>query len=109
MLSRIETNKQGLDFDVFLTLARILETSPNDFLDQQSEPAAEPIAKKLATLHTDEKVKFWRGLSAANRARRDARGGLRSAATEQQLEELLAQVEYLREEIDALRRNSRRR
>src|SRR5437870_8961771 len=49
-LSRIENNKQGLDLDLFMLLARILKTDPNDILDDSQRGAAEPIAQKINAL-----------------------------------------------------------
>jgi transcriptional regulator with XRE-family HTH domain len=104
-LSRIETNKQGLDFNMFLNLARILHTAPNDFLEDDGQSHSEPIAERLTTLRSSDRVKFWQDLSAARRARRGNETSMSSSATSQQLEELLAQVDYLREEIEAMRKS----
>ncbi|MEO8033445.1 MAG: helix-turn-helix transcriptional regulator [Acidobacteriota bacterium] len=107
-LSRIETNKQGLDFEMFLNLARILHTAPNNFLESEGESQVEPIAERLTTLGASDRVKFWRELSAAKRARRVSESGHTNAGASQQLEELLAQIDYLREEIEAMRTSASR-
>lgn len=108
-LSRIETNKQSLDLNLFLELARILEVSPADLLDVEPERASpEATAAELPTLHARDRLKFWRDLSAANKARRSNTPAT-DAALMGEIDELFAQVELVRDELDAVRKKLRRR
>jgi len=104
-LSRIENNKQGLDIDLFMLLARILKTDPNDILDDSQRGAAEPIAQKLNALRSTERIRFWKELSAASRERRDGRG---SADFGGHVDELLAQIDYIRDELLSMRKRFHR-
>src|SRR5438552_16440751 len=49
-LSRIERDKQGLDLGLFLTLCRILHTSPQDLLGDDIPDNVEPLALNIASL-----------------------------------------------------------
>lgn len=104
-LSRIENNKQGLDIDLFMLLARILKTDPNDMLDESARAAAEPIAQKLTSLRSTERIRFWKELSAASRERREGRS---SADLTGHVDELLAQIDYIRDELLSIRKRFRR-
>jgi len=104
-LSRIENNKQGLDLDLFMLLARILKTDPNDILDDSQRGAAEPIAQKINALRSTERVRFWKELSAASRERRD---GKKTHDLTSHVDELLAQIDYIRDELLSMRRRFRR-
>jgi transcriptional regulator with XRE-family HTH domain len=104
-LSRIENNKQGLDLDLFMLLARILKTDPNDILDDSQRGAAEPIAQKINALRSTERVRFWKELSAASRERRE---GKSSNDLTGHVDELLAQIDYIRDELLSIRKRVRR-
>ena len=106
-LSRIETSKQGINLELFLALAKILKAIPHELLGEANSSdrsAADPLAKKIAGLGPPERAKLWRELAAARRARRAKRRELN-----QHFEELLAQIEYLRQEMDSVRLTLRRR
>lgn len=105
-LSRIENNKQGLDLDLFMLLARILKTDPNDILDDSQRGAAEPIAQKITALRSTERVRFWKELSAASRDRRESKHHHNDLASH--VDELLAQIEYIRDELISIRKSARR-
>lgn len=107
-LSRIETSKQNLDLALFLLLARILKSAPNQLLGgegEEEEVASDPLARKIAALASGERARLWRDLAAA---RRDRRRKPR-AEVGAQFEELLAQFEYIRQEIEAVRASVRKR
>lgn len=105
-LSRIETGKQGIDLGLFLSLAKILKAVPHDLLGSDGEEeVSDPLAKKIAGLASAERARLWRDLAAARKERhRKPR-----AEVGAQFEELLAQFEYLRQEIESVRTNLRRR
>ncbi len=105
-LSRIETDKQGLDLGLFLTLARVLKAVPHDLLGEaDTEGESDPLVKKIASLGSSDRAQMWRDLTTARQERRRRTrpdvGG--------QFEELLAQFEYIRQEIESVRSNLRRK
>ena len=106
-LSRIETNKQGIDLGLFLSLARILKAVPHELLGENvpNEKAADPLARKIAALASSERAKMWRELTAARRERRKKP----RAEVSGQVEELIAQFEYIKQEIESVRFNLKRR
>jgi len=108
-LSRIETNKQNIDLGLFLTLAKVLHTTAGDLLGEEggSEeaqgPQSDPLVRKISALETSERTQLWRDLTQSHRERGPQRRNL-----SQQVEELLAQVEYLHEEIRAVQQRTKR-
>jgi transcriptional regulator with XRE-family HTH domain len=108
-LSRIETNKQNVDLGLFLTIARVLNTSAKDLLGEDGEGAVgeggDPLVRKIAALDTAERTLLWRQLADSQR---QARAGARRNLS-QQVEELLAQVEFLHQELLAVKTRVRRR
>jgi len=94
-LSRIERDKQGLELGLFLTLCRILKSSPQDFLGTDAPENVDPLALKIAGLQHTERVQLWRDLAVARRGekRHAMRTQMRKLADE--VEELLAQLEEL--------------
>ncbi|HEV7919575.1 MAG TPA: helix-turn-helix transcriptional regulator [Thermoanaerobaculia bacterium] len=106
-LSRIETEKQNVELSLFLNLARILHVSANELLGEAAEAGAEgdPLVRQIASLDSTERTRFWRDLSTARRQNRPQ--SMRNV--NQQIDELLAQVDFLREEIVAVRSRLKRR
>jgi transcriptional regulator with XRE-family HTH domain len=107
-LSRIENDKQALDLQLFLRLAKILRTPASDLLGDNGESEeAEPLARKVADLPPSERAKLWRDLAEA---RRQAPLAARRRAADQiaaQVDELLAQIECLRTELENVRKRIR--
>jgi transcriptional regulator with XRE-family HTH domain len=109
-LSRIETNKQTLDLGVFLILAKILNTPPQEFLTDGSEAeGTDPLVTRITSLDSRERTMLWRDLAAARRdgGRTARRSQARNISN--QVEELLAQVDFLREEIESVQQRVKRR
>jgi transcriptional regulator with XRE-family HTH domain len=107
-LSRIETSKQGIDLALFMTLAKILKAIPHELLGDNgavNEKASDPLVRKITQLPSTDRARLWKDLAAARRARR--RGG--RSELNQQVEELLAQFEYIRQEIESVRTTLKRR
>lgn len=108
-LSRIETNKQHLELGMFLLLAKALQVSPHDLIDADEQPVrTDPMVAKIASLNAPERTKFWKNLAAM---RKQHRAGSRRAEVRQagqQVEELLAQVDFLRDEIESFRKRLKR-
>jgi transcriptional regulator with XRE-family HTH domain len=103
-LSRVETGKQSLDLGLFLQLTRILRVRPQDMLDEVAEAPHEPIVSRLAALSSADRVQFWKELSATHRGPKTRGGDVGSV-----VEELLAQIDFLRQVVENVRRTFRAR
>lgn len=110
-LSRIENEKQTLELGLFLTLAKVLDRAPNDLLGAEGgseEPAGvDPLVKKIAAFETAERMQFWRELTIAQRNERMRTRRVQLGQLSQQVEELLAQIDFMREELDSVRKRLR--
>jgi transcriptional regulator with XRE-family HTH domain len=101
-LSRIENGKQSLDVTLFLLIAKTLRRAPEDLLanaDQVSSTDDELVGR-IGALGATKRTQLWRGLAESRRT-----GSARSRTRDlgQDIEELLAQVDFIREEIDSMR------
>lgn len=107
-LSRIENDKQSVDLALFLVLATVLGVNANELLEPVKDDGngIDPLARRIAMLETKKRTELWRGVAAERRAQRNRKGG---ADASQQVDELLAQLEYLREELESIRKRVRRR
>lgn len=110
-LSRIETDKQALDLALFLSIAKVLKIAANDLLGEEGvgDGEVDPLARRIAGLQARERVQLWRELAAE---RRSSRAGSRQQQMNnvgQQVEELLAQVDFLREELESVRKRIKKR
>lgn len=108
-LSRIENNKQGLDFGLFLIIAKVLTIAPADLVASDDEGEGnDPLVAKIAQLSTNDRTRLWQDLADAKRSSRQKQ--LRHSDTlSQQMEELFAQFDFIREELEAVRTNIRKR
>lgn len=107
-LSRIETAKQAIDLGLFLVLAKVLKVSPRDLIGEDGDRGDDPLIGRLAALDSGERAKFWRELTVARRSQRNSRrGDMRQLSSE--VEELLAQMDFMREEIESVRIRLRKR
>lgn len=67
-LSRVERDQQSIDVGLFLSLAKILRTTPHDLLgDDPNQSGLEPLVSKIAALVPAERINLWRGLADARR------------------------------------------
>lgn len=109
-LSRIENDKQPIDVNMLLVLARVFKVTPQDLLGGAADDGkgVDPLARQIAALSSKDRVKLWREVAAQRRA---DRGGRRDQSQQltSQVEELLAQLDYLREEIETVRTSIRRK
>ena len=107
-LSRIENDKQSVDLGLFLILAKILQVTAGEILDSDDEDDSkvDPLARRIAMLETKKRTELWREVTAARRAQRIRRS---SRDVTQQVEELLAQVDFLRSELDTVRQRMKKR
>jgi transcriptional regulator with XRE-family HTH domain len=102
-LSRVERDKQAIDVGLFLTLARVLSTAPADLLSEgDGSESDSALATRIAAMQSRERTKLWRQL---NEERRDLRNHRRAdnQAMALEVEELLAQMDFLRDEIESVR------
>ena len=104
-LSRIERDQQRIDVELLLTLMRILKLNAQEVLDEiPPDNGVDPIVAKISGLAAPERTKLWREL-AANR--KGGRSTTPNRALAQQVEEFLAQIDFLRGEIEAVRKRLR--
>lgn len=111
-LSRIENDKQTLDLGLFLVLAKALKTSPHDFFGDDhgdGNGGDKDLAREIAALPLSDRTQLWQNLASEQRILR-ARSKRES---DQQLgahvEELLAQLDFVREELESVKRRLRKR
>ena len=100
-LSRIETDKQSIDVQLLVVLAHILGVEASDILGAESNGGPDPLAHRIASLDPRKRAELWRDLATERRTQRS-----RSRSTQnmsQQVDELLAQIDFLREELEAVR------
>ncbi|HYS55466.1 MAG TPA: helix-turn-helix domain-containing protein [Thermoanaerobaculia bacterium] len=108
-LSRIERNKQGLELGLFLTLCKILKASPRDLIGGDEGDNVDPLAVRIAALQHNERVELWRELAAARRG--EKRNAIRNRLHRlgEEVEELLAQLEFVRAEMESVHSSVRKR
>ena len=104
-LSRIERDQQRIDVDLLQTLMRILKLGAHEVLDEEApERGVDPIVAQISSLAPQERTRLWRELAAS---RKSTRNGPPARAMAQQVEEFLAQIDFLRGEIEAVRKKLR--
>jgi transcriptional regulator with XRE-family HTH domain len=109
-LSRIERDKQGLELGLFLLLCKVLKTSPRDLLlDGESDSNVDPLAVRIAALNHPERLQLWHDLATNRRGDRRShmRAQMRRLADE--VEELMAQLEFVRVEMESFHSRMRKR
>lgn len=104
-LSRIETDKQSIDVELLLVLARVLGIEAGDLIGSDGNgqhDGRHRLVQKIAGLEPTRRAELWRDLAAERRVQRaQNRPTARNLGT--QVEELLAQMEFMREELEAVR------
>lgn len=107
-LSRVERDKQTLELGLFLSLMRILEMDPAEVLvaEERGEGPLEgldPLVARITSLPATDRVHLWRTLAKRTIEHdRHRRNALQDIAL--QVEELLAQLDYLRTEVEIVRK-----
>lgn len=111
-LSRIENDKQSVDLGLFLVLAKLLEIAPQELLAEggsgSDEGNVDPLARRIAMLETKKRTELWRDLATERRGQRARTRGPRADAA-QQVEEMLAQIDFVREELETMRKRIKKR
>ena len=104
-LSRIERDQQRIDVDLLLALMRILKLEAREVFQEEprEESGVEPMAAQISALPAAERTKLWRSLATARKA--NQRESLRTVA--QRMDEFLAQIDFLRTEIEAVKKKLR--
>jgi transcriptional regulator with XRE-family HTH domain len=107
-LSRIENGKQSLDVSLFLLIAKTLRRAPDELLAEADGVAGadDALLVRIGALGATKRTQLWRELAASRRG-----AGMRNRKRDlaQDIEELLAQVDFIREEIDSMRGRVRAR
>jgi transcriptional regulator with XRE-family HTH domain len=108
-LSRIERDKQGLDLGLFLILCRVLKAMPHDLLSDQGGENVDPLALQISRLNHGERVQLWKDLADGrrNEHRQTMRSNVRRLNDE--IEELLAQLQYVQAEIESVQNQVHKR
>jgi len=103
-LSRIETNKQTLDVNLFLQLAKILHQDPADILRAVNAETSElePLVQRMSGLNHADRMALWHRLAIAANERQQGRTAAKVRQVAMEVEELLAQIDFLRAEIAAV-------
>ncbi|MEA2571507.1 MAG: Helix-turn-helix domain [Acidobacteriota bacterium] len=107
-LSRIENGKQSLDVSLFLLIAKTLRKSPDDLLAEaeNGHGSDDELVLRIGALGATKRTQLWRELAAS---RRTVAARARTRDLAQDIEELLAQVDFIRDEIDSMRGRMRAR
>jgi len=102
-LSRVERDKQAIDVELFLTLARVLNAAPAELLTEENNSTADAVlVTRIAAMQARERTKLWRQINEErSQQRQRKRADAHNMALE--VEELLAQMDLLRDEIDSVR------
>lgn len=111
-LSRIETDKQAVDLGLFLVLAKVLKVTAHELLgdaDGETDSKVDPLARRIAALETKERAELWRELAIERRVQRSRKKTTQIQHVGVQVDELLAQIDFLREELEAVRSRIRRK
>lgn len=108
-LSRVERDKQGLELGLFLVLCRILKTSPQEILAGETPENVDPLAVKIAGLQHTDRVQLWRDLAASRRGDRRNSMRIKVRKLAEEVEELLAQLEFVHAEMESFQTRVRRR
>ncbi|HEX6179291.1 MAG TPA: helix-turn-helix transcriptional regulator [Thermoanaerobaculia bacterium] len=107
-LSRIENEKQALDVGTLFVLARIVDVAPENLVaagNGGTTKADRELVDEIASLTPQERARLWRTI-ALTRRKKAARNESDISA---QFDELLAQLDLLRYELESLRARQKRR
>jgi transcriptional regulator with XRE-family HTH domain len=107
-LSRIENDKQSLDLGLFLSLAQVLQVPAQQLLGENGKNG-DQLARRIASLGSRERLELWKDLAEERRTNRTRKRGAEMRQVGQQVEELLAQIDFLREELESIRKRVKKR
>ena len=101
-LSRIETNKQGMDLPLFIQLARALGIDPAAVIGENGDGDGDGLVRQLAALPADQRARI---MIAASRG---ATPNGKRADLRVHLDGLLSTLDLLRDELLELQRAVRK-
>lgn len=103
-LSRIETGKQPIEVQTFVSLSRILDVDPGALIGTavNGDDPIDPLLRQLRVLDRGERLRLWQQLAQASRSN-GSNGRARATELAIEVEELLAQLDLLRAEIEAVK------
>ena|SRR5579859_3050012 len=108
-LSRIEREKQGLGTEMLMTLSRILKVPPHELLGSEvSTHSEDDLALRISSLSSRDRITFWHDLSEERSKDRGARK-IAVKKLADQVDELIAQIDFLHSEIEAVQKRLRNR
>lgn len=111
-LSRIETDKQSIDVALLMELTGVLGVEAATLLGPAhgtgNGSSPDPLAQRIAVLDARKRTELWRELAGERRAQR-ARGRSVTRNIAQEVDELLAQLDFLREELESVRARIKKR
>jgi transcriptional regulator with XRE-family HTH domain len=109
-LSRVERDKQGLDLALFLILCKVLGISAHEILESDgAADSDDPLVVKIAKLAHSERVQLWRDLAAKSGTGRGRTLRAQMHNLGEEVDELLAQFEFIRSEIESVQSRLRQR
>ena len=83
-----------------------MKLTPGQVLDEERpDDGVDPIVTKISNLPAQERTKLWRGLATSRKTPDRHSGATRALAL--QVEEFVAQIDFLRGEIEAVRKKLR--
>lgn len=100
-LSRIETGKQSIDAELLVLLTRIIGITASDVFGENSDGTGS-LARTIATMDARDLTELWRMVMTERSRHRPSRNH-NSAQVESKLDELVAHLDFVRTEIEALR------
>lgn len=105
-LSRIETSRQSLDVYVLLELARILELSPAELLEEEGQTANPQLSAIISRMGARERMRFWKELCERVRSRKVnvSQSSSKYRAIAAEVEDLAAQLDFVSEQLEYLRK-----
>lgn len=99
-LSRVETSKQNIDVSMLVTLASVLDVSPGEILGERNDgDDADGLKRRLARLPRAERTRLF---LEASRVRQ-------MQELSSMVDDLIATLDVLREELAQLQKNVRKR
>jgi transcriptional regulator with XRE-family HTH domain len=108
-LSRIENEKQTLELGLFLVLARVLKASPHDFFAADENGTDDKdLAREIASLAPQDRTQLWQDLATEQRTMRARNRRDNNHQLGAQVEELLAQLDFVREELESVKKRLKR-
>jgi transcriptional regulator with XRE-family HTH domain len=110
-LSRIENDKQAVDLGLFLVLAKVLQVGATELLGQTGEQDedVDPLARRIAMLETKKRTELWRDVVAERRSQRRGSRVTKTPDLGLQVEELIAQLDFVRDELETVRMRIKKR